>query len=65
MANTYSILIRRYGRYQAFENLEDLRDELRRYFTRSEIAAGVVERLTDFSSRSENSYHDIAVCKNH
>ena len=61
----YSLYIRRYRRYQNFDTLDELREETRKYFTASEIAEGVVDRLTNFDSRKadeggyiRNTYQD-------
>ena len=57
---SYSLLIKRYNRYIKFEGpnaLEDLRNELRKYMSPSEIEAGVIDSLTCFSeSKMRHGY---------
>jgi len=63
----YTLYIHRYRRHLSFDKVEDLREELSGYFTKSEIASGLVDRLTDFSHKRPrdgiitNSYQDIEV----
>lgn len=67
----YTLTISRYGRHIRFDTLEELREELSRYFTPREIASGFVDRLSTFrkpTARDEengyikNSYRDFDVC---
>ena len=44
----YSLTITRYGRYLKFDSIEDLTEELKQYFSPSEIRSGIVDRLTAF-----------------
>lgn len=58
---TYSLFIRRYDRNMNFNTLEELRDEVAKYFTKSE--GEIVRQLTTFSGADEdgtavNSYQD-------
>ena len=61
----YSLLIQRYGRYMTFDSVEELRDEVRSYFTKKEQASGIVERLTTFNrftnGMAENKYQNMTV----
>lgn len=61
----YSLYIRRYRRHQNFDTLDELREETRKYFTPSEIAEDIVDRLTNFDGRKaddggyiRNTYQD-------
>ena len=61
----YTLFIRRYGRWLTFPTIDELREELRGYFTAREIAGGIVERLTSFEGRKagedgyvQNQYQD-------
>ncbi len=64
----YSLTIKRYGRHLNFDNLEELEEEVSRYFTQREIGIGIVNRLLDYTIATpkdgylENSYKDITVC---
>ena len=51
----YSMTIKRYNRYQNFETLEELREELSSYLTKSEIASGLLDKLTDFNPARKNA----------
>lgn len=44
----YTLTIDRYGRHLHFDEIEDLTEELERYFSPSEIRSGIVDRLTFF-----------------
>lgn len=50
----FSLLIRRYDSYQTFGSLEDLREEVGRYFTEREKASGIVDRLTSPMLKNES-----------
>jgi hypothetical protein len=56
----YTLLIRRYGRYMSFDTIEELKNEVSGYFTKSEKA--IVEKLTTFNSfvdgMAKNDYQD-------
>lgn len=62
---SYSLLIRRYGRHLNFDTLEELKSEVRTYFTKSE--QGIAQQLCDFSKAkfvddmAENKYRDFSV----
>lgn len=63
----YTLHIHRYDRYMTFENIHDLKDELKRYFTPKELASGVVDRLINFERKNtdgfyRNSFQDFEVC---
>ena len=67
---TYSLRIDRYGRHLTFDDLDDLTEELRQYFTPKEIASGIVDRLTTFRDPThtdeqngyiKNDYRDFTV----
>ena len=64
----YTLTIRRYGRYLSFETLEELIEELSRYFTPRELKCGIIDRLTDFTHTPfkdgycKNNYQDFQVC---
>jgi hypothetical protein len=64
----FTLTINRYGRYLSFDTLEELKDELRTYFSQKEIASGIVERLTNFSNVQKKdgykkiSYQDYTIC---
>ena len=45
----YSLTIKRYNRHLSFGSAEELIEELSSYLTQSEIASGVLAKLTDFS----------------
>ena len=65
---SYTLLIKRYGTYLSFDNIEDLKSELKRYFTPNEISGGIVDRLTTFNEGKrqdgfiKNDYQDFTVC---
>ena len=44
----YTLQINRYGRRLTFDDIDDLTEELSRYFSPKEIASGIVDRLTTF-----------------
>lgn len=50
----YSLLVRRYGYYVTFDSLEELKEEVRKYFTKSE--AHLVDRLTQFPENRYDQY---------
>lgn len=58
----YNLFIRRYSRSLNFDTIEELKEEVGRYFTKSE--SPIVERLTTFNSFKDgmcrNSYQDIS-----
>lgn len=45
----YSLTIKRYNRYLSFDSVEELTEELSSYLTQSEIASGILTKLTDFN----------------
>ena len=51
----YSLLIRRYGRLVSFATLQELKNDIKRYFTTREIRNGIVDHLTKFD---KSTYHD-------
>ena len=64
---SYTLSIRRYNTYQSFTSLEELKQEVSRYFLRREQY--IVDRLTDFSNAkfneygyAKNNYQDFEVC---
>ena len=52
----YHMVIWNYGRCMDFHTEEELRAELVRYFTKSEIQRGIVDRLMAFGEPNENGY---------
>jgi hypothetical protein len=52
----YGLHIRRYGRNLKFNTLEELKEELGQYFTKSQIANGVIDRLTSFGKIGPDGY---------
>lgn len=65
---TYTLLIKRYGTFLSFDNIEELKNEVKRYFSPNEINSGIVERLTTFNESKrldgyiKNDYQDFTVC---
>ena len=68
----YALYIGRYRSNMNFNTLEELIAELKGYFTPSEIANGIVERLTKFAMKTisengftykqgENNYQDMKI----
>lgn len=64
---SYTLSIRRYNTYQSFTSLEELKQEVSRYFLRREQY--IVDRLTDFRNAkfnecgyAKNNYQDFEVC---
>lgn len=61
---SYALHIRRYDRYQTFDTLEQLKEEVSTYFTKSE--GRIVDRLCDFTHTpfvddvATNSYQDFS-----
>ena len=64
----YHMVIWGYGRCMDFHTEEELRAELSRYFTNSELRSGIVDRLLSFGTPNEqgysqNKWRDITVTK--
>lgn len=56
MQYSYSLSILRYHRHMNFDTLEELRRELRLYFTPAEIALGIIDRLTAFDDHRKDEF---------
>ena len=52
----YSLFIRRYNRLMDFATIDELRAELKNYFSPREIALGIVDRLTNFDGKQPQGY---------
>ena len=64
----YHMVIARYGRCMDFHTEQELREELRRYFTNSELRSGIVDRLLTFGKPNEygyaqNNWRDVTVTR--
>lgn len=60
VTHPYSLYIRRYGRHQNFQTLEDLKEEVSRYFTVRE--QGIVKMLCTFRGEPDPETHAFRNC---